>query len=67
MTELRGVRSLLIEWGMTKARRDDLIVYAYKAGLPAYMIGSLMQIDEHTVRRVLNRRGVPIRRGPAPL
>ncbi len=67
MTGPRSIKDQLTEWAAGKARRDDLITEAYATGLPAYMIAEMMTIDEHTVRRVLDRRGIPIRRGPAPI
>ena len=65
MTGVRVIKDHLAEWGAVHARRDDLIESAYRAGLQAYVIAGLMGVDEHTVRRVLDRRGVPTRRGPA--
>ena len=67
MTGVRIIKDQLAQWGAVHARRDDLIESAYRAGLQAYVIAGLMTIDEHTVRRVLDRRGVPMRRGPAKL
>lgn len=45
----------------TTAGRDDLIVRAYKAGVPARQIGLRGGIGRRTIYRVLEKQGVPLR------
>ena len=61
MTEQEAVLAELDRHRETTAGRDDLIVRAYEAGVPALQIGVRGGIGRNTVYRVLKSRGVELR------
>ncbi|MFG1857519.1 hypothetical protein ACGFJT_37185 [Actinomadura geliboluensis] len=51
----------LDQYRETTAGRDDLIVRAYKARIPARKIGLRDGIGRRTIYRVLEQQGIPLR------
>lgn len=59
--EQEAVLAELDHYRQTTAGRDDLIVRAYKARIPARKIGLRGGIGRRTIYRVLEQRGIPLR------
>lgn len=59
--EQEAVLAELDRHRQTTAGRDDLIVRAYQAGVPARQIALRGGIGRRTVYRVLSERGIPLR------